>query len=140
MTDTIISQDNALITVAVGGTSLGAFDTRSGGSTSATVNKSRSGDQPDVEETWPSRRTTDTITVTRKKKSSRDLALAKQLRAQVGRARGSVTEQPRDENDVVHGEPTTWTGRLTSVDTGDSDVNGSDATMLTLTFTVESTS
>lgn len=140
MTGTVVSQDNALITVTVDGISLGAFDTKTGGDTTATVNKSRSGDSPDRETTWRTRRMTSDLTVARKFEKERDITQAKGLRNKVGYASVSVTEQPRDDNDIPAGDATTWVGRLSSVGTGDSDINGADARMLTLTLVVESVS
>lgn len=125
------SQQNSLITVAVDGLPIGVFDTRTGGESSAEVTKYRPGGMakqklrsglPEVGD----------VTVGREFEFDRDNDLARTLRARTGKAPMSVNDQPLDNDGAPFGKPTTWTGVLNSVNTGDSDSNSSDGRMLEL--------
>lgn len=125
------SQQNSLITVAVDGIPLGVWDTRTGGESSAEVTKYRPGGMarqklrsglPEVGD----------LTVGREFEFDRDNDLSKHLRTRAGRAPMSVSDQPLDDDGAPMGKPTTWTGRLNSVNTGDADSNSSDGRMFEL--------
>ncbi|HXH77316.1 hypothetical protein [Nocardioides sp.] len=125
------SQQNSLITVAVDGIPLGVWDTRTGGESSAEVSKYRPGGMakqklrsglPEVGD----------VTVSREFEFDRDNDLQKRLRARAGRAPMSVSDQPLDDDGVAFGKPTVWSGRLNSVNAGDSDSNSSDGRMFEL--------
>lgn len=125
------SQQQTLVTVAVDGIPLGVFDTRSGGESSAEITKYRPGGMarqkvrgglPEVGD----------VTVSRENENERDAELARQLRTRAGRAPMVVNEQPLDDNGAPWGKPTTWTGKLQSVNPGDADSNSNDGRMLEL--------
>lgn len=126
-----MSKQNNLITVAVDGIPLGVFDTRGGGATKAGVSKYRPGGmaKPKVRKGLPE---TDDVTVGREFEEDRDNDLAKHLRTRAGRALMSVNEQPLDSEGVPFGKPTTWTGVLDSVDTGEADSESADGRKLEL--------
>lgn len=125
------SQQMTLITVAVDGIPLGIFDTRSGGESSAEVSKYRPGGMA-RQKTRGGLPEAGDVTVTRENEPERDNDLAKHLRTRVGRAPMTVNEQPLDDNGNPWGKPTTWTGRLNSVNGGDADSNSTDGRMLEL--------
>lgn len=126
----------SLITVTIDGESLGTFDTRSSGETTADVAKHRPGGGGG-EKTYGSLSTTGDVTVTRVRERERDVALAARLRTRVGRARMSITDQPLDEDGVPWGKPETWAGRLMSVNTGDADASSNEVRMLELGMSTE---
>jgi hypothetical protein len=125
------SQQNSLITVAVDGLPLGVFDQRTGGESSADVTKYRPGGMarqksrsglPDIAD----------LTVSREFEFERDNDLARHLRTRVGRGQMTVNSQPLDNDGAPFGKPTTWTGTLNSVDTGEENSDSSDGRMLAL--------
>ena len=61
------------------------------------------------------------MTVGREFEFDRDAELSRWLRTVVGTAQVTVNSQPLDDAAVPFGKPTTWTGTLNSVDTGDED-------------------
>jgi hypothetical protein len=127
----VVAQMQSLITVVVDGASLGVFDTRSGGESSADVTKYRPGGMQ-KQKTRGGLPDQGDVTVGREFETERDNEVARMLRGRAGRAPMSVTDQPLDDNGVPFGKPTTWVGRLQSVNTGDSDSNSNDGRMLEL--------
>jgi len=130
------SQQNSLITVAVDGVPLGVFDQRSGGQSTAEVSKYRPGGMGRQKSRRGLPEPSD-LTVSREFEFDRDIDLAAWLRTRVGRGQVSVNSQPLDDNANPTGRPTTWTGTLNSVDTGDEDSNSTDGRMLELVVVVD---
>lgn len=129
------SANQSLVTAVVDGRPLGVFDTLSGGETAADISKRRAGGG--VQRTYTNgKRDTSDVTITRDYDRDRDVELARWLRTRVGRAFGSVNDQPLDDDDVAWGKPTVFTGRLQSVNTGDVDSDSGDPRMLSLTFSI----
>lgn len=126
----------SLVTVAVDGDSLGTYDTRSGGESTAEITKHRPGGMG-PEKSYPALRGTGDVTVTRVYERGSVMEIAARLRARVGRAPMSVSEQPLDADGLPWGKPTVWTGLLSSVDTGEVDSNSNEPRMLTLVCSSE---
>lgn len=128
------SQMQSLVTVAVDGISLGVFDTRTGGETSAEVSKYRPGGMG-KQRTRMALPEQGDVTVGREFETERDNEVLRTLRGRTGRAPMSVNEQPLDDNGAPFGKPTTWVGRLQSVNGGDADSNSNDGRMIELVMT-----
>lgn len=129
------SQQNSLITVAADGIPLGVFDSRSGGESTAEVSKYRPGGMA-KQKTRSGLPESGDLTVAREFEFERDLELSRTLRTRVGRAQVTVNSQPLDDQGAPYGKPTTWTGKLNSVNTGDEDSNSADGRMFELAITV----
>lgn len=126
-----------IITVAVDGKSIGVFAGRSGGETTAEVTRYRPGGMQD-EELYPGLPTTGDVTVSGSLKGREDLA--RHLRTRTGLAPASITEQPLDNNKLPFGKPTTWSGLLTGVNTGDADAGSNEPRVLELTIAASAVS
>lgn len=126
------SADQSRVTATVAGRQLGEWDSRTGGETTADGSRYRPGGGR--EEVGNSKPTTGDVTIARKYERERDHELARWLRKQVGKALGSVNEQPTDNDDLPWGKPVTWSGKLMGVDTGEYDSQSGDPRMITLTF------
>lgn len=116
----------------------GYWATKSGGETSAEVT-----DVPDGGRKTPEKvggvATTDNITLTRPYRPTRDIAVLKRLRPQVGAMRATVTDQPTDADLVPQGPPTVYSGALlVRMADPEYDAGSSDAKMMELEFAVES--
>jgi len=127
------TNSQAIVSASVDGKSLGVWDTRAGGESTATVNKYRPGGskdpvvdagRPDVAD----------VTITRRWDQKRDIDVVSVLRSKIGRGILKVTEQPTDIDGVAFGKPTTWSGRLSSVTGGDVDSNSDDVRMISVTM------
>ncbi|WP_156759560.1 hypothetical protein [Microbacterium karelineae] len=127
------TNSQAIVSVNLDGDSLGIWDTRSGGESTAAVNKYRPGGskkqvvdagRPDISD----------LTVTRRWVVDRDVNVEKRLRNRVGVGVVKVTEQPTDVDGVRYGKARTWKGRVSSVSSGDVDSNSDDVRMITLTI------
>lgn len=129
------SQQNSLITVAVNGTPLGVFDSRTGGETTADLGKYRPGGMA-REKVRSGLPTTGDLTVAREFEFDRDVEILRWLRTVVGTAQVTVNSQPLDDNAVPFGKPTTWTGKLNSATGGDEDSESNDGRDLELGVTV----
>ena len=117
-------------------TSLGIFDARSGGETTAEVSKHRSGGLG-AELVFAGLPSHGDITLSRAYLKTRDHELARTLRKRTG-AKVTVSEAILDEDGVVWGSPVVSTGVLTGVNPGDVDSNSSDPRILELTATIGS--
>jgi len=124
------SKSQTLITVQADRVSLGVWDTRSGGETTAALSKYRPGGGGEVLDSVPA--TQGDVTVTRRFDAARDNDLVKDLRTRVGRAVITISEQPLDDDGVKLGKPTTWSGKLSSITADDADSNSDDNRMVTL--------
>src|SRR5688500_14266441 len=127
----MVSQMQSLVTVSVDGVSLGVFDTRTGGESAGEVSRYRPGGMA-KQKTRGSLADVGDVTVGREFETERDNEVLRMLRGRAGRAPMSVNDQPLDDNGVAFGKPTTWVGRLQSVNGGDSDSNSNDGRMLEL--------
>ncbi|HTW17082.1 MAG TPA: hypothetical protein VMF51_18270 [Nocardioides sp.] len=119
------TQSQYLITAVIDGTPTEAWDTLSGGETTAEITKRRPGGTT-KEKSYASRPTTGAVTIGRGYERERDIALGRRLRARVGRARVVITEQPLDDDGLPWGKPTIYIGRLASINTGDVDSNSDE--------------
>lgn len=126
------TQQMALITVSVDGKSLGVFDTKSGGETTAEPTKRRSGGMG-VQKSYAALPDHGDVTVSRDYELSRDHELVRRLRKRVGRARVVISERPLDENGAPWGKPVVYTGRLTGISPSEVDSDSADAAMFELT-------
>lgn len=130
------TQQQSLITVTVDGDSLGTWDTRSGGESSAEITKHRPGGMG-PEKSYSAIAGTGDVTVTRVFERGAVMEIAARLRPRVGRARMTVSEQPLDEDGLPWGRPTGWTGKLMSLNTGDADSNSNELRFLELGLSSE---
>lgn len=133
------SQQHSLITVVVDGVPLGVFDSRTGGETTAEVTKYRPGGMA-KQKNRKALPDTSELTVSREFEFDRDNDLSKVLRTRAGLAPMSVNSQPLGLDGAPFGKPTTWTGELSSVNTGDEDSNSNDGRMFELGMTVSEVS
>lgn len=133
------TQSQSLITVVVDGSPCGVWDTRSGGETTAEVGKRRPGGSLN-EKARRGRPTTGDVTVSRGYERERDIELGRRLRTRVGKATVVITEQPLDDDDVAWGTPTTWTGVLSSINTGDVDSDSDEPRFCELGAVIEAVS
>lgn len=129
------TQQMSLITVTVDRFSLGVFDTKSGGETTADPTIRRSGGMAG-RKSYAALPEHGDLTVSRDYELERDHELVRRLRARVGRAPVIVAEQPLDENGAPWGQPIVYTGRLTGVSPADYDSDSADAAMFELTVQV----
>lgn len=116
------------VLVSLDGISLGAFDTRSGGGTSAENAKHTPGSAPAMRVALGGPRDTEDVTVSRAFVATRDHALIKAWQGKAGLAEMVVTQSPLDKDGrVLTGSTQTWTGVLQSIgmpeyDSGSGDV------------------
>lgn len=117
----------------------GYFATKAGGATSAEVTDVYDGGNP-VAEKLAGPATTANVTVGRPWDPSRDAAVVRRLRAQVGTFRTTVTVQPTDADLVPIGGPSAvYAGALlVGVTEPDADAASSASAMIELEFAVES--
>lgn len=117
-------------------TSIGTFDTRTGGEKSATDTKHRPGGSLD-EVSFGGPGTRANITVNRVFNAlSGDTALYKKLDAMIGRGQVTIVHQPLDADMIPFGDPITWTGTLIRVTPPGADSNASGMAMLELEVSV----
>ncbi|WOF23842.1 hypothetical protein N8K70_03940 [Microbacterium betulae] len=128
----------AIVSASLDGKSIGIWDTRSGGESTAEISKYRPGGtkqqvvdagRPDISD----------VTISRRWTVDRDVDIEKQLRNRVGVGVLTITEQPTDVDGIAFGKPRTWTGRVSSVTAGDVDSNSDDVRMITVTAVVWAT-
>ncbi|MGO1265599.1 MAG: hypothetical protein ACTMIY_03080 [Microbacterium gubbeenense] len=127
------TNSQAIVSASLNGKSLGVFDTRSGGESTAAVSKYRPGGSknPVVDAGRPD---TADVTITRRWDQQRDIDVVRTLRAAIGRGILKVTEQPTDVDGLAFGKPSTWSGRVSSVTGGDADSNSDDVRMISVTM------
>jgi hypothetical protein len=131
------TEQQFLPTVSIDGLgNLGNYDKFSGGDAKASVTKHRPGGMgPQV--SYLSLPEYSTITVSRVYDEGRDHALIGTLRTLVGAVYGTVSVQPLDQNAAPFGTPTTYRGRLSSVNAGNADSTSSTPRMYDLEFECE---
>lgn len=132
------SQSQSQVSVVIDGTPFGVWDTLSGGATTASVNKRRPGGTR-REKASRGRSTTDDLTLS-KELEREDVDRLRRLRSRVHRAPVVATEQLLDEDDVPVGQPTIFTGVLSSISTGDVDSDSDDFRMCEIGVVVEAVS
>jgi hypothetical protein len=125
------TQQQVLLTAVVDGFPLGVFDTKSGGETTAEPNKRRSGGMG-KQKSYAALPDHGDVTLSRDYELERDHELVRRLRARVGRARMTISEQPLDENGAPWGRPIIHTGRLIGVSPSDVDSDSADVQMFEL--------
>lgn len=133
------SQSNSQVSVTIDGAPFGIWDSLSGGATTASLTKRRPGGTR-REKASRGRATTDDLTVGKEYELDSDVDRLRGLRPRVGRAAVVVTDQPLDDDDVPFGQPTTYTGILSSLSTGDVDSDSDDFRMCEIGVTVEAVS
>lgn len=130
------TKSQALITASVNGKSIGTWDTRSGGETTAPLSKYRPGGSK-TEQIDAARPTTGDVTISRRFDLARDVTVEQTLRPLVGRGAITITEQPLDIDGVKYGKPIVYSGTLASVAVDDVDSNSDDTRMITLVAMVK---
>lgn len=132
------SQSNSQVSVVIDGVPFGVWDSLSGGATTSSPSKRRSGGTR-REKVSRGRNTTEDLTVG-KECEAEDVARLNRLRPRVHRAQVVVTEQLLDIDDVPTGTPTTYTGVLSSLNTGDVDIESDEFRMCEIGVVVEAVS
>lgn len=127
----------SLITVVIDGKSYGVWDTITGLNTTSDPTLRRPGGM------GPKRSSAalpdyDDVQVGRQWDLPRDWEASRTIGARVGRALGSVTEQPLDENGAPWGKPKVRSGRLIASDDGEGDSDSNDPRMWQVTFRITS--
>jgi hypothetical protein len=128
-----MSQQNHLVTVTVAGRTLGIFDTRSGGNTTAEVKKRRSGGLGPMTQR-PAQPDYSDVEVTRELQLERDLETLQWLNTGVGRFDMEVADQYLDDDGNPRGTPTIYLGKLNGCTDPEHDANGDDDSILSLTM------
>lgn len=113
------------------------FDTFTGGTVSAEVNKRRAGGSRGKRATLGGPREVEDVTMAREFVGPRDHDLGTQLEAVAGSAECVATRQPTDANGVPYGRVKTYTGILQAVAYPEADSDSSDVSMLEVTVVVE---
>ncbi len=116
------TEQDLLVTVVVNGTTLGVFDSSSGGTATAPSVKHRAGGQKN-QQSFPTQPVYSNVMVRRVNQMTRDWELIRQLKPLAGLVPMSVTVQPLDATRNSYGNAQTATGLLLSVKepTSDSD-------------------
>lgn len=128
---------NALVTVAVDGTPLGTWTTKTGGKLDSDEVKFRSGGMDDqVALGGPATR--DNVVVSREYDTYMQTKLAF-LENRVGTGSMTVTFTPLGNNKTQSGPAVTYGGILKSVSTPDADDNASEVAMIELELSVNQT-
>jgi hypothetical protein len=127
-------KDQWLVTVNIGGRDFGTFDGSTGGKLLATSAKWREGGMgPSTSHGGPPDR--EDMTCTRRYDFDRDHPNMGFFESQVGRRdNASIKRQPLDTDGNPYGQPRTYTGTLTGVDSPEIDSNGAEIDVLTLEF------
>lgn len=128
------TQHDYLVTVAIDGSPLGVFDSRTGGESDSDIATRWTGEGRKL---YPARGNVGDVTVVRGYERERDHERVRALRLRVGRAQMTVSEQPLDEDGNAWGKPTVWTGILKTVNGGDVNSDSEDPRDLELSMTVK---
>lgn len=131
------TEQDILVTVAVNGTSLGVFDSSSGGTADAPSVQHRAGGQ--VSRTsYATQPNYSAITVSRINQYTRDWELIRQLKPLAGKVPMSVTLQPLDATRNPYGSAQVATGLLLTVKEPTSDSTSDAQQMWEMTMSVDS--
>lgn len=127
--------DQWLITVKVGGRSLGTFDKMTGGNVTVESSKRRPGGMGPMK-SYGGVPTTEDVVVTRAYEAEQH-NLAHWLASVSGNAPAEVVKQPLDRNKAPFGRPIIYRGTLGDVTFPEPDSESSDVGELALTVEVE---
>jgi hypothetical protein len=125
------------VLVSIDGESLGVFDTRSGGGTTAEVTKHTPGSSPNMRAALGGPRDTEDVTVGRSYVYDRDLFLSKKYIGKVGQSVVTVTQTPLDKDGRLlmgSADSMSWTGILSNVTPPEYDASGTDVATWELTM------
>lgn len=116
-----------LVQASINGVSLGVFDTRTGGETTADTNKHTPGSAPSMRVALGGPRDTSDVTCGRAFVATRDHDLIKLYQPLCGLAEMVVTQQPYDKDGrPLSGKTIQWTGILKTIGPPEYDANSSD--------------
>lgn len=130
------TEQSELVTVVVDGTSLGKFDTWSGGDAMAPGAKHRSGGQLN-ERSYQTLPKYSDLVVSRVLDLAVDWELVRLLKTKAGRVPGSVTLQPLDVDLNAYGDSQTASGLFLGVGNIRGDSNSETLQMFELHFSVD---
>jgi hypothetical protein len=126
-----------LVTAVVNGTSIGVFDTLTGGDSVAPGAQYRSGGMG-IQVSYTTLPKFSDIKITRVLDESVDWELIRTLKQQAGRVAGSVTVQPLDSDGNSYGNSQTSQGMFLGVGSIKVDSNSDTIQTYELTFSVDS--
>lgn len=129
-------EDQFISYLTVGGADEGAWDSFDGGETDSEDTKYKPAAMPSI--SLGGAVTVGNITLGRLYQKERDISAVTRLRAQAGRASVVVSRQALDENDQPFGKPEVFTGKLKAVTPPSSDSTSSDAAMITVEISPDS--
>lgn len=136
--DRASTERHAQVLVSINGVSLGVFDKREGGNTTATNEKHTPGSAPSARVALGGPRDTSDVTVTRAFVASRDHDLIKRYRNLTGLADMVVTESPLDKDGRVLGDKSEqWTGVLQDIGRPNYDANSGAVAMFEIVMTCD---
>lgn len=116
---------------------LGIWENRTGGGGDSEETKHREGGMGEyISLGGPT--TIDNVTIARRYDHIRDAPIYATLMGARGKARVTVVEQDLDEFGVADGAVHSWSGKLKSVNKGDSNANSTDVRMLTCELSTDS--
>jgi hypothetical protein len=131
------TQRHFRVRASVNGVSLGQFDSRSGGGTSAENAKHTPGSAPSSQVALGGPRSTEDVTVSRAFVATRDHDLIRRFRPLCGLAEMTVTQSPLDKDGREFGRPDVWTGVLQMIGPPDYDANSSDVSTFDIVMTAD---
>lgn len=129
------TQQHWRTSATIGGLSLGAFDSFSGGEVQGEPTIRRSGASRTLKQ-YPVLRTyTDVVIMRVLEKEGLDLL--RQIHAMVGNTLGTVTRTPIDPvTELPWGKPMVYAGMLSNATPGESDITSTEVTMMGLTLQI----
>jgi hypothetical protein len=131
------TQRHFRVRASINGVSLGQFDSRSGGGTSAENAKHTPGSAPSSQVALGGPRSTEDVTVSRAFVATRDHDLIRRFRPLCGLAEMTVTQSPLDKDGREFGRPDVWTGVLQMIGPPDYDANSSDVSTFDIVMTAD---
>ena len=126
-----------LVTAVVNGTSIGVFDTMTGGDAVAPSAQYRSGGMG-IQVSYMTLPKYSEVKITRVLDESVDWELIRTLKQQAGRVQGSVTVQPLDSDGNAYGNSQTTQGLFLGIGSVKVDSNSDAIQTYELTFSVDS--
>ena len=128
--------DQYSVSLIVGGTNLGVWDSLSGGTADSDESKHRAGGLG-PEKALGGAPTTENVTVARLYDLNRDHANYHWLLGQRGRGSATVVKQPLDLDGNAFGRPVVYTGIVKSVQAPEHDSTSSDPGMITVEISTD---
>ncbi len=125
------------VRVSIDGVSLGVFDRRTGGGTSAENAKHTPGSAPSSRVMLGGPRTTEDVTVSRDFVHNRDHDLIRRFRPRCGLADMTVTQVPLDKDGREFGRPEVWRGVLQQIGPPEYDSDSNDAADFEIVMTAD---